>query len=54
MRTKNNFIKIKTENHIKRYYLYEISKKKKEGIKMMGSKVKYEYKEKGDNVIWQE
>ena len=37
MRTKNNFIKIKTENHIKRYYLYEISKKKKEGIKMRGS-----------------
>jgi hypothetical protein len=37
MRTKNNFIKIKTENHIKRYYLYEISKKKKEGIKMWGS-----------------
>ena len=36
MRTKN-FIKIKTENHIKRYYLYEISKKKRERIKMRGS-----------------
>ena len=33
----HSFIKIKTENHIKRYYLYEISKKKKEGIKMRGS-----------------
>ena len=53
MRIKN-FIKIKTENLIKRYYLYEISKKKKEEIKMRGSEVKYEYKEEGDNVIWQE
>ena len=34
---KKNFIKIKTENHIKRYYHYEISKKKKDGIKMRGS-----------------
>jgi hypothetical protein len=53
MRTKN-FIEIKTENHMKRYYLYEISKKKRERIKMRGSEVKYEYKEEGDNVIWQE
>ena len=36
MRIKN-FIKIKTEKLIKGYYFYEISKKKKEGIKMRGS-----------------
>ena len=50
MRTKN-FIKIKTEKLMKGYYLHVLSKKKKEGIKMRGSKVKYEYKEEGDNVI---
>jgi hypothetical protein len=53
MRAKN-FIKIKTENLIKGCYLYEISKKKREGIKMRGSEVKYKYKGEGDNVIWQE
>ena len=42
----HNFIKIKTENLIKRYYLYEINKKKREGIKMRGS-------EEGV-IIWQE
>ena len=42
----HNFIKIKTENFIKRYYLYEISKKKKEGIRMRES-------EEGV-IIWQE
>ena len=36
MRTKN-FIKIKTENLIKGYYFYEISKKKRGRIKMRGS-----------------